>query len=302
MYNEERKRQFLAEKSENAIISKNLEITFEATAEREERLGRDICEWTSQEIISYYKYLSTPYVQSLIQLHNGLSNYATWCMINGLIKNNQNHYLEIKTETLLKCTDVNKLVYTAIKREDLLDEIKLLQNESDKFIILGLFEGIPITDDVMKNVKVSDLNGNTLRLSNGMCLDISPELVHYLYMADEEDGYQAFGKREIIIPYQPEDTVIKHTINNKAGSNSTVVIGARFRRCIKFLEMPEGTTIKTIRESGRLDLMKKISDKYNVEMEDTITTPHLRELHEKIYGKIQNQMTYLNTWGKCFDK
>ena len=303
MFNAERKQQFLSEKEENAIVSKNLINAFESAAEIEKKLNKDMCEWTSEEIINFYRYLSTPYVQSLIQLHNALSNYATWCMINGLIKNNQNHYLEIRTEMLLKCVDTNTLVNTIITREKLFDDIKLLPNESDKFIMLGIFEGIPISDDVMKNVKVSDLHGNVLELSNGNSIDISNELIHYMMAANEETEYQAFGKREIFIPFVPSPTVIKYTINNTSNNmTSTVVIGARFRRCIKFLEMPNGTTIKTLSESGRLDYMGVLADRYHVGMEETITIPEIRLIHEKRYGKIQNQTTYLNTYGKFFNK
>lgn len=116
MYNEKRKMQFISEKEENAIISKNLSKAFEDAEEMEKRLGKDMCEWTSGEIIDYYKYLSTPYVQTLIQLHNSLTNYTTWCILNGLVKNNQNHYLEIKTEMILNCTDINSLIKTVISR------------------------------------------------------------------------------------------------------------------------------------------------------------------------------------------
>lgn len=129
------------------------------------------------------------------------------------------------------------------------------------------------------------------------------ELIHYMMAANEETEYQAFGKREILIPFVPSPTVIKYTINNTSSNmTSTVVIGARFRRCIRFLEMPNGTTIKTLSESGRLDYMGVLADRYHVGMEETITIPEIRLIHEKRYGKIQNQTTYLNTYGKFFNK
>lgn len=304
MYNEKRKMQFISEKEENAIISKNLIKAFEDAEEMEKRLEKDMCEWTSGEIISYYKYLSTPYVQTLIQLHNSLTNYTTWCILNGLVKNNQNHYLEIKTEMLLNCTDINSLMKTIISRDELLKEIKSLPNESDKFIILGLFEGIPVADDVMKNVKLSDLEDNILHLSNGVDLKISEQLKNYMYLANQEDCYVSYSnlKSPQEIPYKDDGCIIRETIRNQSDkTNSTIFIGARLRRVIKYLGMAEGTTMKTIMESGRLHFIKELAKEYNVKMEDTINNRKLRDIHERIFGKIQNRITYMSTYGRCFE-
>ena len=304
MYNEKRKMQFISEKEENAIISKNLSKAFEDAEEMEKRLGKDMCEWTSGEIIDYYKYLSTPYVQTLIQLHNSLSNYTTWCILNGLVKNNQNHYLEIKTEMILNCTDINSLIKTVISREELLKEIKTLPNESDKFIMLGLFEGIPVADDVMKNVKLSDLEDNILHLSNGVDLKISEQLKNYIHLANQEDCYISYSnlRSPQEIPYKEDGCVIRETTRNKSDkTNSTIFIGARLRRAIRCLGMVEGTTMKTIMESGRLHFMRELAKEYNVKMEDTINNRQLRDIHERIFGKIQNRITYMSTYGRCFD-
>ena len=304
MYNEKRKMQFISEKEENAIISKNLSKAFEDAEEMEKRLGKDMCEWTSGEIIDYYKYLSTPYVQTLIQLHNSLTNYTTWCILNGLVKNNQNHYLEIKTEMILNCTDINSLIKTVISREELLKEIKTLPNESDKFIMLGLFEGIPVADDVMKNVKLSDLEDNILHLSNGVDLKVSEQLKNYIHLANQEDCYISYSNQRSPqeIPYKEDGCIIRETTRNKSDkTNSTIFIGARLRRAIRYLGMPEGTTMKTIMESGRLHFIRELAKEYNVKMEDTINNRQLRDIHERIFGKIQNRITYMSTYGRCFE-
>lgn len=303
MYNEKRKLQFLHEREENATISQNLRKAFADAEEMEKRLEKDMCEWTPGEIIDYYKYLSTPYVQTLIQLHNSLTNYTTWCILNGLVKNNQNHFLEIKTEMLLNCTDINTLINTVVTREELLKEIKSLQNETDKFIILGLFEGIPVADDVMKNIKLSDLDGNILHLSNGTDLEISDQLKNYMNLAADEDSYISYSnnRNPQEIPYKEDGTIIRETVRNQSDKyNSTIFIGARFRRAMKYLGFPDGTTMKTIMESGRLYFMWKLSKKYNITMEDTINKREYRNIHEKIFGKIQNRITYMSTYGRCF--
>ena len=302
MYNAERKMQFLAEREESAVIAGNLINAFESAEEMEKRYGKDLCEWTSVEIINFYKYLSTSSVQSLVQLHNSLTNYTTWCILNGLVKNNQNHFAEIKTQMLINCADVNNLVNCVVTRDQLLRDIKPIPNECDKFIILGLFEGILVSDDVMRNVKLSDLDGNILHLSNGIDLEISPELRHIMGRAAEEMYYERYeAKRKKPILYKHEDTIIRETVNNtSSNTTSTILIGGRYRRAIRYIGYSDGTTMKVMRESGRLHYMRKIATEYNVTMEETVTNHVIRVKHERIFGKIQNQTTYLSTYGKCF--
>ena len=60
----------------------------------------------------------------------------------------------------------------------------------------------------------------------------------------------------------------------------------------------EQLTIKTIMESGRIHYIKTQSKKLGISPEEMITNSTYRELHETIYGELQNKMTYLNTYGK----
>ena len=299
MYNEERKRQYLNEKSETAVIAQNLVNAFNDAAQMEEKYGRDLCEWTSEEIMNFYRYLSTSSVQRLVQLNSSLVAYTNWCLMNGLVSDNQNHFSELKTETLIRCADVKKLLGTVITREQLLDEISVLPNYVDRFIFLGLFEGIPVADDVMKNVKISDLDGDILHLSNGNNIVVSPELRHIMFQADEEKtSINMHPTKHIEIPYRDEDTIIKYKVG-VGTENTTIMIGGRFRSCLKYLGL-ESMTMKTIRESGRIYMMRHLAEKYHITMEETITMGDIRKIHEKIFGKIQNSITYLNTYGKCF--
>ena len=301
MYNKERKTQYLKEKSETSILSNNISNAFDLSERFEEKYGRDICEWTSGEIISFYKYIGTSYIQTLVQLNNALSGYANWCMVNGLISDNQNHFADINSEMLCKCIDMKSLGSIVVTREKL-NEIDELRNFCDQFILLGLFEGIPVKDDIMKSVKLSDLDGNTIHLKNGVDLEISDKLRSIMYKADEEDTWMSYkDKRGVEISYQNDGCIIRYT-KTKGGkvstSSSTVIIGMRLRKAIKFLGWSENITIKSIMESGRIDMMRKLAKEYNVPIEDTLRTLHIRKIHERIYGKVQNHSTWLSTYGR----
>lgn len=295
MWNEARKRQFLAEKSQKAILSQNLQNAFNLVEKKEAKLNKDIAEFTSEEIIEFYKYLTTPSIQSLIQLHTSLTEYCNWCMSNGLIPDNQNHFLEIRTEVLCGCIDSAKYNSLILSREQLLSTIKELPNYVDRFIFLGIFEGIPVKGNVLYNVKMSDLNGNNLTLSNGKTIEISDELVKIMVASNEEETYQSMGKTEAVYEYIPSDNIIRLTISKRVSNNTLIYIGNRFRTCCKYLGLPEGMTIKMVAEGGRIHLIKEIAALRGISPEEVLRDQSLRASIEERYGKIQNIKTYIET-------
>lgn len=306
--NKERKEKYLDWKRSTSILSNNIVNAFETMEKFEDEYGKDICEWNTTEIISYYKYLGTPHIQSLVQLNNALSSYGNWCVMNGLVRDNQNHFSDITTKMLCGCVDISLLknMVGMLSRDTILSDIKELNNFSDQFIILGLFEGIPTADDVMKNVKLSDLDGNKLTLSNGNVLEVSDELIHIMRHADEEKEWICYhGTKDRRMKYIDDGCIIRFVKKNDDTpyqlSSSTVLIGSRLRRAVRAIGWPDTISMKTIKESGRIHMMKKLASEYGVSIEDTITKPSIRAIHEKIYGKIQNQKTYLSTYGVIID-
>lgn len=296
MYNEQRKLQFLKERSEVAILSNNANHIFEKTEGREKKYDKDLCEWTSEEILDFYRYYNTSSFQALVLVHNILDSYTNWCLKNGLITDNQNHYKEIKTEAICKCVDTNALDEKIFTQEELLEEIRHLPNYQDQFIILGLFEGIPTKNDCIRQVKISDLNGYELRLCNGETRTISKQLRHIMEEADKEVDYIVLSNTEKTIPYNIEPTIIK-SLNRKTSQRNTILlVGTRIRKCFKYLGYEEGITIRNLQDSGRIYFIKKYANENSVDIREMIFNSHLRIIHEDIYGKIQN----LNAFWKMY--
>lgn len=301
MYNSKRKEQYLREKADKAVVANNIYSIFSMAEKREEMYGRDLAEWSSKEIIDLYKYLSSSSVQSLIFVHSQLTSYAQWCIMNGLVKDNQNHYTEINSSTLLKCVDTETIEKMIISREELLKEIQELPNYTDRFMFLGIFEGITMKNHNLSNVKISDLNGNVVKLSDGTELPISNELVNIMHVAAEETTWISMGKREKEYQLVEGDTIIR-PINapNGVTENITIMIGGRIRRCAKFLGRPK-ITIKMLAESGRIDFIKRKAAEYGIKTEDMVfgSTHSLEQ--EKIYGKVQNKSIYMSMYGKYLE-
>jgi len=295
MYNADRKLQFLKERKSEVELSPNTEIWFESMEYFEKEYDRDICEWTSTEIIRYMKYMSTPRIQTLIILKGSMSIYTDWCITNRLVNDNQNHFAELTTETLCQCIDFTKLRTLILTREELMENIRTLNNYSDRFIFLGLFEGINAQNLV--NVSVSDLDGNELRLHDGRTITISKELCHTILMAAEETTWVSTKIRQREYDYIPSDKIIRSIDVKNPQTNMMLLIGGRFRSALKYMGLPSEISRKDIMEGGRLDYIKQIMQKKDLPL-DNVLRSDIRNAIETRYGKIQNLTIYENIYGK----
>lgn len=300
--NKERKEQYIKERHEAVVLSSNVETIFSLAADMEDKYGRDLCEWNSDEILGFYKYYSTTSIQSLILINNLLTTYTNWCVVNGLVNDNQNHYMEIKTPELCQCVDINKLKKLIHTREEILQEIKQIPNYVDQFIILGLFEGIPINKDCLASVKLQDIKGNTLTLITGENRKLSNELVNIAHLAAEEETYTLTGvtRGEREFPYLPSEYIIRsyQTRRNSNPKEKTKLIGYYLRKALKYTDLGDEITIKMITEMGRLEMIRRMMKQYGISFEDAIRKSEYRRETEKIYGKIQNADTYIGVYGR----
>lgn len=296
MYNEERKHQFLRERKSEVELSPNTEIWFESMEYFEKEYDRDVCEWTSTEIIRYMKYMSTPRIQTLVIFKGSMSIYTDWCITNRLVTDNQNHFAELTTETLCECIDFTKLRSLILTREELLENIRTLNNYSDQFIFLGLFEGINAQNLI--NVGVSDLEGNELHLHDGKTITISNDLRHTILMAAEETTWISTKVRQREYNYIPSDKIIRIIDRKNPQTNMMLLLGGRFRSALAFMGLPSEISRKDIMESGRLDYIQSIMKEKNMSLHDVIFNGDIRNDVEARYGKIQNCGVYVNIYGK----
>lgn len=296
MYNAERKHQFLRERKSEVELSPNTEIWFESMEYFEKEYDRDVCEWTSTEIIRYMKYMSTPRIQTLVIFKGSMSIYTDWCITNRLVTDNQNHFAELTTETLCECIDFTKLRSLILTREELLENIRTLNNYSDQFIFLGLFEGINAQNLI--NVGVSDLEGNELHLHDGKTIAISNDLRHIILMAAEETTWISTKTRQREYDYIPSDRIIRIIDRKNPQTNMMLLLGGRFRGALAFMGLPSEISRKDIMESGRLDYIQSIMKEKNMSLHDVIFNGDIRNDVEARYGKIQNCGVYVNIYGK----
>ena len=144
-FNKEFKMQYLDENEyRNINIKTTVDLLFRRIANTERLLNKDLYDFSVEEILGFYKYLSTPSLESLMIMHNQYKLYSAYALNRGLIKDNQNHYAEIDNETLKSCVHAGLAKAKIITRSELLDILNssYVENVSDKVIALSIFEGI----------------------------------------------------------------------------------------------------------------------------------------------------------------
>lgn len=177
MLNEERKRIFLEREKMSGYTpesSGNIKYTLQSFGKHEELIGKDICDWSITDIRECFILRNTTSTNVLRNIKSQLSEYTDWCINHRLSQINQNNWENV-TESLLKvCINTGLAKKQLIPRDELLDRLDDLLNDRDKFLILGLYEGM--TTKELFSAKKEDINGNVMSLSSGRKFVISDEL------------------------------------------------------------------------------------------------------------------------------
>lgn len=306
MLNKEYKEKFAKMSSKsNANAEKVFDVIFRTVEPIEDSLGRDISEFTSFEILEFYKSLSTASVNRLMVINSALSRYCTYMLSLGMITDNQVHFREINKDAILKCVNMGMAKSKITTRKRLLEEIKYIENPSEQFIVLGIFEGlrgrqydrmINLTADSFSNghVKFDDGNGKEITMS------VSNELVSYAL--DSANEYRSFSYTadytiEAGMGFRSDDPrVIKDLKNVQANKDNVALFARRIYGKLVRLEKFYGTNIfeaQALKESGRIERFNKIIDEQEISPREAVDKFNADEDGVLRYGKIHDPLLYL---------
>lgn len=283
MFNEKIKREYIAYRKPQRIFpSVNyLDLIFENSEPMETELNVDINSFSAQRILEYYKRLNKKDVQSLKNLNSELTEYVNWCKENGIVNDLQNHFEETKsTEVLNTC--INHVVNqnALLNREQVLNicDAGFVKNECDKFIILGLFEGIMgdhYEDLFLADKESFDYSELVYHCKNGKDYHISDKLYHYAENAWESECY--YSNTDKTYTYEKSTKCIKN-YKRVPSTNPQAQIARIWKRIIKILScveidgvsLSEFITAKKIYESGMVDYLKEKVNETNVSFHDLV--------------------------------
>lgn len=278
MYNEERKKRYIKIKEDAVTLPyRSLELLFEKTEPFEEKNGRDVCEWTTQEIMEYYKYRDAYSLSSLVVCNSNLTQYTNWCLTETLVPDGQNHYQEIRPDMLESCVNKEFLSKLIISREDIIRIIDELSNYTDRYMMLAFFEGIcGIRYSEMVNAIIDDIDGDMISLCSGRVIPISDKLKEIAEFAAAEESYQTYGPSGKCIKYSdlnPSGAIFKVVKKNRpiADDSSMVqIVCRRFVKAVDYLGLPKRMTIKNMILSGKINFIKEIMEREGKSIEEVI--------------------------------
>lgn len=296
MRNKEMKQRYIIENEyTNLMLSTVMNVVFTNITYMEDMLEKDCCNFTVDEIITYYKMMCTASLETLMVLNSNLSKYTTWAIANGFSKDNQNHYAELDTKTLNTCINLGKFNDMIITRDELLKESQLMPNVSDQFLVLALFEGVCGKQyKELINLKVDQFNGNNLHLED-RTITVSDKLVELAEESASTYDYYGYASDGSFVEKKykaSDDCVLKQMYN---ATNTTNVAK---RRCvynklarIKDFCGREVYSTSGLLESGRLSYIRELAVRYGNDYEKTVRVEIENISHR--YGNIYSIPRYL---------
>lgn len=298
MMNANIKENFIKESlKSNTNAEPQLRRIFDKISPIEDRLNKDCCSFTIEEIINFYKSLCTTSYHFLNVINNFLKTYTSYCFANNMISDGQNHYMEVKSELLINCLNYALSRSKIVSRKELISVIGDTPNIQDAFVCYAIFEGIAgkkLCD--LLDIKLSNFekvyDHIYYRFNDGRKMEVD----HRLYdMAQEAastfeyycgDGYDAVRK------YKPKDTdILKRSFNSSADDKVTYqAVTCKLVRTKKLLGC-EALTVNGLTESGRIDMIRRIMFEEECTAREAIAN-HINEITEK-YGSIPNYSAYI---------
>jgi hypothetical protein len=289
-YNKELKDRYIQEKEEFLSVTSNyIDVQFRKAADTEYELDKDISNWTTYEILEYYKLQNLTSFESLMCLNSIFSQYTQFCLENNLVRDNQNHYLECNKDLLFGCINKAVLDMKMVDRETVLKWVDEIPNPKDQFILLSLFEYGKSKDfrDIV-SVKHTDLDeeSNTLKLSD-RTVTISDKLINIIRDCQTEDVYYSIsGKGVKKMPLVDYGYIVKSYPNQnmdlsdfQKGRNIYIAC----QRMFDYLGVGKWMSPNSLSEAGKLYMIKERAKEKNISPLQYVYSDMVSEV-EKQFG------------------
>ena len=289
MFNEDLKNRYIEEKTERVTIDKfYLPNVFRKTEVFEQLLNKDLCNFTVSEIYEMIKVCGFTGYNTLANFISACSMYTNWCLNQGFVYDSQNHFLEIRPDQYSRLIDRIATDMRIATRGQIEKWIMELPNPSDKFVFLGVFEGIKGTayceyiDLLGEDINCDKCEiflratNRTLKCSTMLC-EIGIE------SANTFSYYPLTGKMEREGKFIDSDKVIKDVNNIRTTPNPGRRIYFKLLRSIKYLGIESFFDPNALQDSGMMDMVISRSKELNIS-ERQYVYEHIDEINNR-YNK-----------------
>ena len=290
MFNNEIKERFLNEIDINKYPPRWWERVFEKTEWFEEKYGKDLYSFTTNEIIEFYKFLSLNSLSSLNVYNSNLIRYGNWALLNNMIFDGQNHFTELDNELLNTCIDKASIEQSIISYEKLCELTNQFSYQRDKYIIYALFEGIKGKEYTeIINLTASNINTieHTATLCSGRTIPISDRFVSICQLALKEDEYSIYDRRGYekkyhLISY--EDRIYKEFPNSR-GIKTSQAVYRNIKRAIGYLGLSKNITANSIMTSGMIYYFNKKAKELEINTIELLNNLEYKNERDIIFDK-----------------
>lgn len=274
VYNQENKEWFLKSIDLSQYPPRWWERVFEKSFMFEKIKNKDLYNFTTPDIMEFYKFLDIGTLAPLIIYNSNLVKYAQWALNESLIIDGQNHFNELTSDILVNCLNITKTQQSILSYETFMDLInRKIVNDQDKFIFFCLFEGIKGKNyQEIVDMKLSDIDEDNLiiHLSSGRDVNVSREFIEICKKADKQTIYVGLIGNEIERKLVPGAGIIKEKSNSQGKDLNRTVYNAIVRNIASVFELADVVTAKSIRDSGLIYYLNKRAEKLDVPVSELV--------------------------------
>lgn len=244
MFDKEQKEAFIKEYLKSKVVAKtSLYAVFRKTEPFEEKLNKDVSQFTREEILDMFAQFRAKSVNSLL-------NYAIILKHYSRLMRGENEYESITKADVVDLIDKSGNIL--LSREELDDIEAQLLNWSDKAIVELLFNGIAGKNmEDIYSVSEECVQGNILCV-NGKEFPLTDRLRELLPKAFAEEEIMSYGNTMKIVEVNGKGRIYKERPNARGIDTEDSRFRWVYRRIQLFrnyLDLP-GLTMKNIQSSG----------------------------------------------------
>ena len=268
LYNESIKKRFLNSIDLEKYPPNWWDRVFDKSYIFEELYHRDLYDFSTSNLLEFFKYLDFANINSLVVYKANLIKYVEWAISENLVADNQIHLNELTMELLTGCISKAR-VDNAIISYDKLREMHFV-NAQDAFVFWCLFEGIKGKDfEEIINLKIDDIDkkNHTVKLSDNRVITVSEYFISACENAWREDEYIAL-KGEKTIKLIQSLYIFKEKSNSRGIDKRRSVYNTIIRNIHYFSELANDVTAKSIRDSGLIYYLNKRADEYGMTVDE----------------------------------
>lgn len=263
----------------------------------EEKYGKDLYNFTTPEIMEFYKFIDCSTLETLMVCNINLIHYGDWALMNNRSIDGQNHFTEIDMELLQSCLNQVGVQNSIITQDDLERIMRELNNALDKYIFYAVWEGIKGREyNEIINLKMSDINPRTneATLCTGRTIKVSDRFIAIAAEADAQIIYNNYSDSHFIErPLIPSATIYKEKSNSRGIDKPRTVYMTLYRN-IKNIGLSNYLTLNSLYQSGLIHYLNKAATANNITVEELLNNAVLRkEVVEKYNFNVNIKKRFL---------